>query len=135
MNPQRRLFPRVPSLSISHHRQPAPSAPRNEPSEIAGTSGQRCTRCQANPGRHTILGTTSGPLAGSRVFWCRPCIIRSKIAPAEAVTATIPRLKHQLAEIQDQAEIAHAEAVSATLPALKRQLAEAEHEAAPRSRP
>jgi hypothetical protein len=135
MNTQRRLFPRVPSLSIGRHRQPAPSAPRKEPSGTASTSGQPCTRCHAQPGRHTILGTTSGPLAGSRVFWCRPCIIRSKIAHAEAVTATIPRLKHQLAEIEDQAQIAHAEAVSATLPALKRQLAEAEHDAASCSPP
>lgn len=86
-----------------------------------------CTRCQRNPARQTILGASSGPLAGSRVLWCRPCIIRSKIAHAETVSATLPSLKHQHAD--SDREIADAEALAATLPALRQRLAAAEHEA------
>lgn len=84
-----------------------------------------CTRCQRNLGRETILGASSGQLAGSRVLWCRPCIIRSKIAHAETVSATLPTLKRRLAEGGER-EIAEAEALTATLPALRRRLAEAE---------
>ena len=86
-----------------------------------------CTRCQRNPGRETILGASSGHLAGSRVLWCRPCIIRSKIAHAETVSATLPTLKRRLAEGGER-EIAEAEALAATLPALRRRLAKAEHD-------
>ena len=86
-----------------------------------------CTRCQRNPARQTILGASSGPLAGSRVLWCRPCIIRSKIAHAETVSATLPTLKRRLAEGGER-EIAEAEALAATLPALRRRLAKAEHD-------
>ena len=86
-----------------------------------------CTRCQRNPGRETILGASSGHLAGSRVLWCRPCIIRSKIAHAETVSATLPTLKRRLAEGGER-EIAEAEALTATLPALRRRLAKAEHD-------
>jgi len=90
------------------------------------TTDPLCTRCQQNPGRQTILGASSGQLAGSRVLWCRPCIIRSKIAHAEAVSATLPSLKHQLG---GDREVADAEALVATLPALRQRLAAAEHEA------